>query len=157
MKHLALLLALLLGTPTLAVAQSLEGVWLGTGSRIIGGANDGQVATFSQPRLLIYTKAHFMWAFALGEQPRALLPPAAQTSDAQLAAAVQQYQSTAGTYMRDGVNIIYNRLVDMIPNNMEPGNQPLVRQIRMLTADRLETQVTNADSVTTVLIYRRVE
>ncbi len=150
-------LALLLLTPALAEAQRLEGVWRGTAVRTIGGPNDGQVTQFDRLRLLIYTDSFFMWAFETSDGPRALLPPPGEASDGQLAEAFQGYSSNAGTYIRDGNQIIYNRLLTMAPNGMQPENQPLVREIRLLTRNRLETQLTNDQGVTTVLIYERVE
>ena len=157
MRRFITLLAILLAIPTLGAAQSLEGVWLGTGVRVIGGPDDGQLTTVTQPRLLIYTDAFFMWAFDGSEDGRALLPPPDQTSDAQIGAVAREYNSVAGTYIREGATIRYNQLVALVPNAMAPENQPLVREIRMLTANRLETQVTNEDGVTLVLIYRRIE
>ena len=70
---------------------------------------------------------------------------------------MSQYGSVAGTYIRDGASLTYNRLISLIPNQMAPENQPQQREIRMLTRRRLETQATNADGVTFVLIYTRVE
>jgi hypothetical protein len=155
MVRLVAVLAVLLVTPALGEAQRLEGVWLGTEVEIVNGPNAG--VTPVQPRLLIYTESHFMWAFVNSTEPRDLLPPVNETSDSQLAAAAGSYQSSAGTYLRDGNSIIYNRRVDLIPNNMQPENQPLVREIRTLTRGLLETQATNADGITTILRYRRVE
>ena len=157
MRRFMMLLAILLTTPTMGAAQSLEGVWLGTGERVIGGPNDGQLTTVTQPRLLIYTDAFFMWAFDMSEDGRALLPPLGEASDAQIGAVAREYNSVAGTYIREGATITYNRLVAINPNLMAPENQPQVREIRLLTANRLETQFTNEDGVTAVLIYRRVE
>ena len=157
MRRFMMLLAILLTTPTMGAAQSLEGVWLGTGVRFIGGPNDGQLTTVTQPRLLIYTDAFFMWAFDMSEDGRALLPPLGEASDAQIGAVAREYNSVAGTYIREGATIRYNQLVAVNPNLMARENQPLIREIRMLTANRLETQLTNADGVTAVLIYRRVE
>ena len=157
MRRFMMLLAILLTTPTMGAAQSLEGVWLGTGVRFIGGPNDGQLTTVTQPRLLIYTDAFFMWAFDGSEDGRALLPPPDQTSDAQIGAVAREYNSVGGTYIREGATIRYNQLVALAPNAMAPENQPLVREIRMLTANRLQTQITNEDGVTLVLTYRRLE
>lgn len=157
MRRFMMLLAIFLAIPTLGAAQSLEGVWMGAGIRVIGGPDDGQVTTITQPRLLIYTDAFFMWAFDMSEDGRALLPPLDQTSDAQIGAVAREYNSVAGTYIREGATLTYNRLVALAPNAMAPENQPQVREIRLLTANRLETQFTNADGVTVVLSYRRVE
>ena len=98
-----------------------------------------------------------MWAFDTGTEPRPLLPPPAETSDAEFRRVAQQYASAAGTYTRDGATLTYNRLISLIPNQMVPENQPAVRVIRTLTANRLQTQATNADGVTVVLTYTRVE
>jgi hypothetical protein len=149
--HLALGLALALTTPVGGLAQTLEGVWQGTEIEVIGGPNPG-VTILDVPRLLIYTDAYYMWAFESGGQPRPL-----GDTDAEVAQAARLYQSNAGTYMREGSTITYTRMVALNPNLMLPENQQQVRQIRVLTADRLETQATNAEGVTTILKYRRVE
>ena len=128
-----------------------------TTQRTIGGPNDGQVIEYDNPRLLIYTDAFFMWAFVTGQGPRPLLPPPGEASDAEIAEAARRYFSVAGTYIRDGASLTYNRLIANIPNQMAPENQPSVRVIRTLTANRLQTQATNADGVTLVLTYTRVE
>ena len=157
MLRVLTVLTVLLVTPTLGVSQSLEGGWRGTSARIIGGPDDGQVTQFDRLRFLIYTDSFFMWAFETSDGPRALLPPPGEASDAQIAAAFQGYTSTAGTYIRHGNQIIYNRLLAQVPNQMQPQNQPLMREIRLLTRNRLETQLTNDQGVTQVLIYERVE
>ena len=54
----------------------------------------------TRPRFLIYTDAYFSWAFE-PEEPRPL-----GDSDAEIAAAARAYDSAAGTYIRDGVNIV---------------------------------------------------
>ena len=158
MRRIALLtVSLALLAPQVALAQSLEGVWRGIGQRTIGGPNDGQVIEYDNPRLLIYTDAFFMWAFVTGPGPRPLLPPPGEASDAEIAEVTRRYASVAGTYIRDGATLTYNRLISLIPNQMVPENQPAVRVIRTLTANRLQTQATNADGVTVVLTYTRVE
>ncbi len=158
MRRIALLtVSLALLAPQVASAQSLEGVWRGTAVRTIGGPNDGQVTSFDRLRLLIYTDSFFMWAFETSTGPRSPLSPPNETSDAEFGEVARQYASVAGTYMRDGPTIIYNRLLSLVPNGMLRENQPFVRQIRLLTPNRLETQATNADGVTNVLIYERVE
>ena len=70
--------------------------------------------------------------------------------------ALEQFNAVE-TYIRDGENLIYNRLISQIPNQMVPENSRQERVIRLLTRNRLETQATNADGVTTVLVYTRVE
>lgn len=70
--------------------------------------------------------------------------------------ALEQFNA-AETYIRDGENLIYNRLISQIPNQMVPENSRQERVIRLLTRNRLETQATNADGVTTVLVHTRVE
>lgn len=147
-------LAILAATPLTASSQSLKGVWLGTSQRTIGGPNNGQVIAV-QPRLLIYTDAFYSYAFIMGTEPRATLSDS--PSDTAVAAAMQPYNASTGTYMRDGSTIKYDQIVTPNPNAMLPENQRFDREIRMLTADRLETQATDANGVTTVLIYRRVE
>lgn len=136
--------------PAAASAQSLEGVWKGTEIEILNGPDAG-VLVYENPRYLIYTDAFFMWAFeSNGVRPTG-------TSDAAISQAAQMYQSTGGTYIRHGNQIIYNQLVALNPNAMLPENQPLVREIRLLTRYHLETQLTNADGITSILRYVRVE
>ena len=152
---LAVSLALL--APQVAPAQSLEGVWRGTTATTIGGPNDGQVIQLVNQRLLIYTDAYFMWAFVFGPDPRPVLEGNGPFSDAEIGSVTRQYSSTAGTYIRDGATLTYDRLIALNSASMLPENQPQVRVIRNLTANILETQATNADGVTVVLRYRRVE
>jgi hypothetical protein len=137
-------------TPVAASAQSLVGVWKGTEIEVMSGPNAGRTL-YENPRYLIYTNTHFMWAFEEnGKRPTG-------SSDAEISQAAQMYQSVAGTYIRDGATIIYNRSIALNPNGMLPENQPLVRQIRLLTPNALETQLTNAEGVTSILRYVRVE
>jgi len=151
LRSVAILLVLL-AAPAASSAQSLKGVWIMEESRVIGGPNDGQITEFNRPRFLIYTDAFFMWAF-VGNGER----PTGDLTDAQIVQAVSQYNSVGGTYIRDGATIRYNQVVSMNPNISLPENQPMVREIRTLTANRLVTQATNAEGVTTLNIYRRVE
>ncbi len=155
-RLLVLVMTVMVLTPLVASAQSLKGVWRGTAVRTIGGPNDGLTPLVNR-RLLIYTDAFVMWAFDTGTEPRPMLPGPGETSDEEFAAVARQYGSVAGTYIRDGETLIYNRLISLIPNQMTPENARQVREIRLLTANRLETQFTNAAGVTTVLIYQRVE
>ena len=151
-----LLLSVLALPPALASAQSIEGVWRGTEVEIVGGPNAG-VTQLANPRLLIYTEGYFMWAFDNAAEPRALLPPPAETSDEEFGRVARQYGSVAGTYIRDGATLEYNRLISLVPNQMVPENQPFVREISTLTSNRLETTGTNAAGVTTINRYTRVE
>jgi hypothetical protein len=139
-------------TPTLAMAESLEGVWLGIQVETIGGDNAG-VVEVTNPRLLIYTKGFFSWTFENADRP--VFGPNA--SDAQIADAMRNINVAAGTYMRDGTTIHYIRRVTSFPGGMLPENQPFDRTIRALTATLLESAVTNDEGVTTILRYRRVE
>jgi hypothetical protein len=149
MRTLIFLIALV-ATPAAASAQSLVGVWKGTEIEVLNGPDAG-VTAYENPRYLIYTNTHFMWAFEEnGERPTG-------DSDAEVSQAAQMYQSVAGTYIRDGATIMYNRVIALNPNGMLPESQPLTRQIRLLTPNALETQLTNAEGVTSVLRYVRVE
>ncbi len=155
-RAIAAAATILLATPALATAQaSIEGVWIGLSVRTIGGPNDGQVTEFTQPRILIYTDSFFAWVFGGTDVERPLTGEDA--SDAEIVAAIAGFQAVAGTYLIDGTDIVYHRLASLNPNGQLPENQPLVRQIRALTQTRLATQLTNADGVTTVLLYRRAE
>ena len=147
----AILALLLATTPALLTAQTLEGVWRGTAQVTISETGETEVVEFTQPRILIYTDAYFAWAFE-PEDPRPL-----GGADAEVAAAARAYNSAAGTYIRDGVDIVYNRRAATNPNGRQASAQPLVRQIRVLTATTLVTQLTNANGVTALLVYERAE
>jgi hypothetical protein len=147
----SLLVILLAISPALAAAQTLKGVWRGTRQVTISASGETSVVDFTMPRILIYTDAYFSWAFE-PEEPRPL-----GDSDADVAAAARAYNSSTGTYIRDGVNIIYDRRVATNPNARRAVAQPLIREIRVLTATTLVTQLTNAEGVTTLLVYERVE
>lgn len=148
---IALTVALLF-TPALASAQSIEGVWIGTAQQIIGGDNEG-TEEITNPRILIYTKAFFSWSFENND--REVVQGSA--SDRQIADALRGLNIAAGTYMVVGDQIKYIRYVTGNPNGQLPENQPFIRDIRTLTATRLETAVTNDEGVTTILRYRRAE
>ncbi|HSH75453.1 MAG TPA: hypothetical protein VLA09_07220, partial [Longimicrobiales bacterium] len=62
MSRIAKVLVVLLALPSLASAQSLEGVWRMTQVTRIGGPNPG-VIVLVRTNLLIYTESHFMWVF----------------------------------------------------------------------------------------------
>lgn len=152
MRRFSAALFVLLVTPVFAQAQSLNGVWKGTEVQVVGGPDAGTIV-LERPRFLTYSDTHFFLVFETEGDPR----PTGDLSTQQVAEAAQRFQAWAGTYMRDGADIIYNRLVTLNPNGMLPEAQPLVRQIRTLTNTTLETQATNADGVTTILRYIRVE
>lgn len=147
----AVLVILLAAIPALAGAQTLKGVWRGTRQVTISASGETEIVEFTMPRILIYTDAYFSWAFE-PEEPRPL-----GDSDADVAAAARAYNSASGTYIRDGVDIIYDRRVATNPNGRLPSAQPLVRQIRVLTATTLVTQLTNPDGSVGLLVYERVE
>jgi len=138
--------------PMVSLAQSLEGVWIGTELETIGGDNAG-VVQVANPRILIYTSGFFSWAFENNDRPT--LNP--DSPDSQRAAALQGLNVAAGTYLVDGTTIHYIRRISGNPNGQLPENQPLVREIRALTDTLLETSVTNDQGVTTILRYRRAE
>lgn len=150
-RSTAVLIVLLVVSPALSAAQTLKGVWRGTAAVTITESGQAEVVQFTQPRILIYSDAYFAWAFE-PEEPRPL-----GDSDAEVAASARAYNSAAGTYIRDGVDIIYNRQVATNPNGRLPGAQPLIRRIRTLTATTLVTELTNAEGVTTLLVYERAE
>ena len=147
----AFLVLLLAASPSLAAAQSLKGVWRGTRQVTISATGETTVVDFTQPRILIYTDAYFSWAFE-PEEPRPI-----GDSDAVVAAAARAYNTSAGTYIRDGVDIRYDRRVATNPAARQAAAQPFIRQIRVLTATTLVTQATNADGVITLLVYERAE
>jgi len=147
----ALLVMLLAVAPAMVAAQSLKGVWRGTAQVTISESGETTVVEFTQPRILIYTDAYFSWAF----EPEEARPIG--DSDAVVAAAARAYNTAAGTYIRDGVNILYDRRVATNPAARQAAAQPVIRRIRVLTATRLVTEATNPEGVTTLLVYERAE
>lgn len=143
--------ALFLTAPSFLSAQSLQGVWRGTEVEVANGPDAG-VTVFEHPRLLNYTDTHFFLIFETEGGPR----PTGD-SDQEISEAAQRFQAWGGTYIRDGLDIVYNRTLTLNPNLMLPEAQPLVRQIRTLTPSMLETQGTNDEGITTILRYERVE
>ncbi len=141
-----------------AAAQSLVGVWEMYEQEAIGGPDAG-IITVANPRsrILIYTETYFSWVFDMSQEPRPMLPPAAETSDAEFGAVARFMNVSSGTYQRVGSTIIYNRTSAVAPNAMAPENQPFIREIRTLTPTRLETQVTNDQGITQILRYYRAE
>ena len=130
--------------------ESIKGVWTLVEREIQGGPNPRiESGSQIQPSLLVYTDRHVMWAFVTGTEPRPV--------DADIGRAAQRYISAGGTYELDGSTLRYTRFVSLHPAAMLPDNQPFERQLVALTSDRLETSGTNADEVTTILRYTRVE
>ena len=130
--------------------QSIEGVWTLVEREIQGGPNP-RVESGSQIQLslLIYTEGYVMWAFVTGTEPRRV--------DATIGDAARHYASAGADYELDGSTLRYHRFVSLYPRAMLPENQPLVRELVALTATSLETTGTNADGVTLILRYTRLE
>ena len=156
MLRLLTVLTVFLTTPAVSAAQSIEGVWQLVEREFRGGPN-ARIESGSQiqPSFLIYTEGYFMWSFLTGTEPRPFL--GSSPSDEALIDVWQQYNTAAGTYELNNMTLTYTRLVTLDPALMLPVNQPLVRRLVVLTADRLETSLTNANGVTTILKYTRVE
>ena len=129
---------------------SIEGVWTLVEREIRGGPNPRvESGSQIQPSLLIYTERYVMWAFVTGTDVRPV--------DATIAGAASRYISAGAAYELDGSTIRYHRFVSLHPGAMLPANQPLVRELVALTATSLETSGSNADGVTTILRYTRLE
>jgi len=139
------------------LSPTLQGVWTLVEVEIQGGDNPRIVSGSQiQPSLLIYTDQYVSWAFVLGTEPRPLL--GYDASDEELGAAARRYASASGTYERDGSTLRYYRTVALSPNAMLPENQPYVRELVSLSMYRLQTSsLPNADGVTVILRYNRVE
>ena len=156
MWRLLAVVTVLFVTPIASSAQSIEGVWKMVERETRGGANARiESGPQIQPSYLIYTDGYFMWSFLTGTEPRPFLGQS--PTDAELIAVWQQYNTAAGTYELKDRTLTYTRLVTLDPALMLPVNQPLLRQLIVLTSDRLETSFTDADGVTTILKYTRVE
>lgn len=146
----------LLLTPALGAAQSIEGVWQMVEREIQGGDDPGiETGAQVQPGLLFYTEGYFAYVLDNADATRAALD---DYTDAQVVEVVTPLAVAAGTYEFDGSTLRYDRMVSINPNAALPENQPLVRQVDHLTRDRLETSVTNEQTgVKTILKYERVE
>ena len=150
-----LLLSVLTLIPGVAAAQSIEGVWRLVEREVQGGANPRmESGSLIQPGLLIYTEGYFAYLIDNSTEPR---PVIEQATDAQIVALINPLAFAAGTYELDGSTISYDRMTNINPNGVLPENQPLVRQLENLTSNRLETSLTNANGVKTILKYTRVE
>lgn len=139
------------GHPAGMAAQTLKGVWRGAAQVTISETGETEVVELTQPRILIYTDTYFAWAVE-PEDPRSL-----GSSNTEVTAAARDHHSAAGTYTRDGVDIIYDPRLAAHLNGRRAAAPPLVCQIRVLTATWLVTQLTSPDGVTEVLVYERVE
>lgn len=152
----SLVVALVVGLLALSApttqAQSIEGIWQIVEVEVQGGPNAGTYP--AQGGLLVYGERHFAWVLDLNEEPR---PPIESPTDAQMAANLQLFTAVSGTYELDGSTLRYHHRVNVNPAGTLPENLPQVRELTRLTSDRLETIATNADGVTTILRYRRVE
>lgn len=153
MRRIAMVMALgLMTTPVPGSAQSIQGVWRLMEREVQGGPDAGVYEV--QGGILVYGDSHFIWALDMSPDPR---PVYESPNDSEVVESIQMYTSTAGTYELSGREIWYHRVVNLNPNGMLPENQPQVREVKRLSADRLETSGTNPDGVTTILRYQRVE
>ena len=155
MRRFVMMMAVILLTPVLLSAQSgqsIQGMWRLVEREVQGGPNEGVYPV--QGGILVYGTSHFAWALDMAPEER---PVFEEPTDAQVVESIQFYTSTAGTYELDGRTIRYHRTQNLNPVGTLPENQPQVRQVRNLTRNRLETAGTNADGVTTILRYQRVE
>jgi len=156
MWRLLAVLTVLFVIPLASSTQSIQGVWKMVERDTRGGANAGiESGQQIQPSYLIYTDDYFMCSFLTGSEPRPFLGDS--PSDTEVIAVWQQYNTAAGTYELTDNVLTYTRLVTLDPALMLPVNQALIRQLLVLTADRLETSFTDAAVVTTILKYARVE
>ena len=157
-RCLILVTVMVVLAPLVASAQSIEGVWRMVEREFQGGTNPRvESGAQIQPSLLIYTDGYFMWTIIGGTEPRPVLTGTPPVSDEEIGRVARFYNSSAGTYELDGSTLRYNRMVATIPNAMLPENQPLEREVVTPTSNRLETSATNANGVTTILKYTRVE
>lgn len=156
MSRSAIVLAVMLLTPVLGAAQSIEGVWRMVEREIVGGDNQGvESGDMIQPSLLIFTQGHFAWLLDLADSPRVAIPEA---TDAEIVAIITPLSIAGGTYQFDGRELRYHREITMNPAGSLRDNQPLFRQVEVLTANRLETSITNPETgVRSIFKYRRVE
>ena len=156
MLRIALLtVSLALLAPHVSLAQSIEGVWRLVEREVQGGPNPRmESGSLIQPGLLIYTEGYFAYLIDNSTEPRPVLE---QPTDAQIVALINPLAFAAGTYQLDGSTLRYDRMTNINPNGALPENQPLVRQLENLTSNRLETSLTNANGVKTILKYTRVE
>ncbi len=150
-----LTVSLALLAPQVSVAQSIEGVWRLVEREVQGGPNARiESGSLIQPGLLIYTEGYFAYLIDNSTEPR---PVIEQATNAQIVASINPLAFAAGTYQLDGSTLRYDRMTNINPNGVLPENQPLVRQLENLTSNRLETSLTNANGVKTILKYTRVE
>ncbi len=155
MLRFVTVLTVLLMTPVVASAQSIEGVWRLVEREVQGGPNARtESGSLIQPGLLIYTEGYFAYLIDNSTERRPILQ---QPTDAQIVALINPLAFAAGTYQLDGSTLRYDRMTNINPNGVLPENQPLVRQLENLTSNRLETSATNANGVKTILKYTRVE
>ncbi len=156
MLRSVIVVGVLLVTPMLASAQSLEGVWRGTRMVVEGGQNAGTISGSDvQPRLLFYTQDHYSLLFVNGTEARPLIPQ--DPTDADLVAAWGPLTAQAGTYELSGSTITYHIVVAKSANGMLPQNSTYSREFR-IDGNTLVTSGTNAaGTVTTTFTYRRVE
>ncbi len=150
---LAVSLALL--APQVSFAQSIEGVWRLVEREVQGGSNPRmESGSLIQPGLFILTEGHFAYLIDNGTEHRSAVQEA---TDAQIVESINPLAFAAGTYQFDGSTLRYVRVTAINPFAILPENQPQVRQVERLTANRLETSATNANGVKTILKYNRVE
>ena len=116
MLRLTAVLSVLLLSPLMASAQSIEGVWRIVERETVGGPNAGVLSESEiQPGFIIYTDGgHFASVGVLGAEPRPM--SSGDASDAEIAAAALRYYGRIATYEVSGSTITYQRIVDLNAN-----------------------------------------
>ena len=157
MLRLMIVLTVLLMTPVMGSAQSIQGVWRQVEREVQGGPNAGiQSGSQIQPSLLMYTEGYYSVTFVGGVEPRTTVF-SEEPTDAELVAVWQPFSSQAGTYELNGTTLTYTIHAAKNPPQMLPENATYSRDVVLLTRNRLETAGTNAAGVTTIFKYTRVE
>ena len=122
MLRLMTVLTVLLMTPLMGSAQSIQGAWRMVEREFQGGPNAGiQSGSQIQPSFLIYTEGYYSVTFVGGVEPRTTVF-SEEPTDAELVAVWQPFSSQAGTYELNGTTLTYTIHAAKNPPQMLPEN-----------------------------------
>ena len=118
MRSTSIAALLFLLCPAIALAQSLEGVWVIAEVVVGGGEDEGRHTTDVQPGLFFFTGSYYSRMFIRAWEPRPLLSE--DPTDEERLAAYTPFIANAGRYVLQGSAITFTPSVAKSPNRMAP-------------------------------------
>jgi len=146
MSRALTLFVVLLATPALAAAQSIEGAWRQVEIETRGGPNAGTESTESRATFWLFADGYH----SLNATTAVRTNPGASPTDQQLAQLLRTYAAFAGRYELNGSTLTIHLEALLNPNQALTQTREIT-----LTTNTLETRATNADGVVVVRRYVR--